>query len=460
MAIKAPTRNELIAAVKENFDLEDFAMKPEDIDDEMYEKCIKGYEKGLNIRSMANRLRFQSVGSAQKADATYEDMNGYIVGTKDIATQNNPLGKNKVQSIAMLQEGDDGKLRIVAEPNMPSHFRGFKTKNFLKHITAEMEYTSNERGQYVSPHKITVLDDEELDFSNVVAVDNNGLLNVEEFKAVAVYGTIGSIRESRISPWDQDKYPELEDYPMIDKKGNPTFTMYLHAEEGEPVVKVQVGPTHLSKPIIDLEDFDILFDPEDVEDVREEVSPAFVGRRVLIFGQRRKDSDAGETTFIDMEACSIFELDEDDEPIIEAPENKAAKAKGKKGKGKAEKVDKPVKKTAAQKKAELAEKQKAARLKNIEQVVDAMQEETTPEVVRKMVSGPVFKSVDDDYIQELIDEVFEARGLEAGEAEEEEPEEKPAKKSKGKKAPEPDPEEDEEEEEEGEDEEEDEEEIF
>jgi predicted phosphatase len=92
---------------------------------------------------------------------------------------------------------------------MPSHFRGFKTKNFLKHITVEMEYISNERGQYVSPHKITVLDDEELDFSNVVAVDNNGLLDVEEFKAVAVYGTIGSIRKSRISPWDQDKYPEL-----------------------------------------------------------------------------------------------------------------------------------------------------------------------------------------------------------------------------------------------------------
>ncbi len=456
MAVKAPTREDLIKTVKTEFGLEDFAMKAEDIDDEMYEKCIKGYEKGLNIRSMANRLRFQSVGGTQKEGATYETTEGFIVGSKDIATQKNPLGKNKVMALGMLVEGDDGKLRVVSEPNCPSHFKGFKSKYYGKHIEAEMEYTSNGTGQYVSPHKISIIDDLELDLSSVVAVDNNGLLNVEEYKPVAIVGTIGSLREARIAAWDRDDYPELEDYPMFDKKGHPTFMVYLHAEEGEPVVKVQFGPTHLAQHTVELEDFDILWDPEDVEDVREEVSPAFAGRRVLIIGQRRKDSDSDEVTFIDVEGFAIYELADDVEPIVEEPENKAKAAKAKGGKAAGKALDKPEKKTPAQKKAEMAEKQKAVRKGYVEKVVEAMQAETTVEVVRKMVSGPAFKNVDDDYIQGLIDEIFEEQGLEAGEAEaSEEPEEKPAKpskpaKGKGKpaKKAEPEPEEEEEESEE------------
>lgn len=440
--IKAPTREQLIEAVKTEFGLENFAMTPEDIDDEVYEKCIKGFEKGLNIRSMANRLRFQSVGGTQKEGATYETVTGFIVGSKDIATQNNPLGKNKVMALGMLVEGDDGKLRIVSEPNCPSHFKGFKAKHYGVHIEAEMEYTSNGTGQYVSPHKINIIDDKEIDFSNLVAVDNNGLLDVEEYKPVVIYGTIGSIREARVAAWDRDAYPDDEDYPLIDKKGNPTFIMYLHAKEGEPVVKVQFGPTHLSKPHIGLEDFDILWDPEDIDDVREDVSPAFVGRRVVVVAQRRKESNSGDVTFIDTEGFAVFELDDDVEPIIENPTSKAAKAKASK-KNKVEPVGgKPQKKSPAEKKAELEAKQRAARKGYVEKVVEAMLGETTPEVVRQMVSGPQFKSVDDDYIQDIIDEVFEEQGIEVGEVEPAEEPPKP-KNDNDKKTPEPEEEDDE-----------------
>jgi len=452
MAFKAPTREDLIQAVKTEFGLTDFAMTPEDIDDEMYEKCIKGYDKGLNIRSMANRLRFQSVGGTQREGATYETKTGYIVGSKDIATEKNPLGKNKVMALGMLVEGDDGKLRIVSEPNCPSHFKGFKDKHYGVHIEAEMEYTTNGTGQYVSPHKISVIDDEEIDFTKVVGVDNVGLLAVEDFKPVVLQGTIGSIRETRIANWDQDKYPDLEDYPMNDKKGRPTFTMYIHAEEGEPVVKVMFGPTHLAKHFVFLEDFDILWDPEDVEDVREEVSPAFSGRKVVVIGQRRKDSEGDEVTYIDMEGFAVYELDDETDIIIEAPENKAAKAKAAKGKGKKKPVggDKPVKKTPAEKKAEMEAKKRAARKPHVEGVVDAMQSETTVEVVREMVDAAIFKGVDDDYIQELIDEVFEEKDVDTSEPEPA----KPAPKGKKTKKAEPEPEdEDEEEEDESEEEE-------
>lgn len=446
MAFKAPTREDLIQAVKTEFGLTDFAMTPEDIDDEMYEKCIKGYDKGLNIRSMANRLRFQSVGGTQREGATYETKTGYIVGSKDIATEKNPLGKNKVMALGMLVEGDDGKLRIVSEPNCPSHFKGFKDKHYGVHIEAEMEYTTNGTGQYVSPHKISVIDDEEIDFTKVVGVDNVGLLAVEDFKPVVLQGTIGSIRETRIANWDQDKYPDLEDYPMNDKKGRPTFTMYIHAEEGEPVVKVMFGPTHLAKHFVFLEDFDILWDPEDVEDVREEVSPAFSGRKVVVIGQRRKDSEGDEVTYIDMEGFAVYELDDETDIIIEAPENKAAKAKAGKA-GKKAVGDKPVKKTPAEKKAEMEAKKRAARKPHVEDVVEAMQAETTVEVVREMVDAAIFKGVDDDYIQELIDEVFEEKDVDTSEPEPA----KPAPKGKKTKKAEPEPEDEEEEEDEDDD---------
>ena len=429
--LKQPTISQLVSAVKEYNGLD---ITKKDITDEIYADSTKGFERGLSLKSMANRVRFYLAGSS-KDDEPKETVSarGVFMGSRDIATEKKPLGKNKSQTLSFLKEGDDGIFRVMDDPNSPSHFKGFKKDRFGMLVDVDFSFTKKGDVTYVSPENVTPVDKSfTIDTSMIKVYPIAALADLEDYTACAVVGTIASFKPARIPPWEQDRYPDDEDYPIIINK-NPLFTLYLESDEekGEPIIKAVVNPSHISKPYILLDDFETMM-PEhadDIEDADEflhdEITPMYNGVEVILIGQKKRASDYDDKVFVDFDVTAIIPVD-GAPSLIETKSGvkKAKDAKAKKGKGKS-KPD--AKKESKEDTAEKEAKKDAIRQAEVAKVVTAMMDVTTVDVVKDMVEKKYLTGVSDDAVQGYIDAEFEAQGIpiDNGETEDEETPEEP-----------------------------------
>ena len=410
--LKKPTISQLVSAVKEHNGLD---ISKKDVTDQIYADATKGFERGVSLKSMANRVRFYLAGSGNDSEPKETvSARGVFVGSRDIATEKKPLGKNKSQTLSFLEEGDDGMLRVYNDPNAPSHFKGFKKSRFGALVDVDFSFTKKGDVTYVSPENVTPVDQSfVIDTSKIKVYPISALADLEDFTACAVVGTIASFKPARVPPWEQDNYDD-EDYPLIINK-NPVFTLYLESDEekGEPIIKAVVNPTHISKPFIQLDDFEMVM-PEDVNDVVDdeeflfdEVTPMYNGVEVILVGQKKRASEYEEKTFVDFDVTAIIPVD-GSPSLIETKSGvkKAKDAKAKKGKDKAD-SKKDSKKDAAEKEAKKAEIRQA----EVAKVVTAMMDATTVDVVKEMVEKKYLTGVSDEVIQEYIDAEFEAQGI-------------------------------------------------
>ena len=427
--LKQPTISQLVSAVKEYNGLD---ITKKDITDEVYADATKGFERGLSLKSMANRVRFYLAGSS-KDDEPKETVSarGVFMGSRDIATEKKPLGKNKSQTISFLKEGDDGIFRVMDDPNSPSHFKGFKKDRFGMLVDVDFSFTKKGDVTYVSPENVTPVDKAfEIDTSKIKVYPIAALADLEDFTACAVVGTISSFKPMQIPPWMQDDYPDSEDFPIV-MKGNPVFTLYLESDEekGEPIIKAGVNPSHISRPFIQLEDFEVIM-PEVADDdmdyeyfLHDEVTPMYNGLEVILIGQKKRSSDYEDKVFVDFDITAILTVD-GAPSLIETKSGvkKAKDAKAKKGKSKPD-AKKDSKKEAADKEA----KKDAIRQAEVAKVVTAMMDATTVDVVKDMVEKKYLTGVSDDTIQEYIDAEFEAQGIpvDNGESDDEETPDEP-----------------------------------
>ena len=433
--LKQPTISQLVSAVKEHNGLD---ITKTDITDEIYADATKGFERGLSLKSMANRVRFYLAGSS-KDDEPKETVSarGVFMGSRDIATEKKPLGKNKSQTLSFLQEGDDGVFRVMDDPNSPSHFKGFKKDRFGMLVDVDFSFTKKGDVTYVSPENVTPVDKSfAIDTSKIKVYPIAALADLEDYTACAVVGTIASFKPARIPPWEQDRYPDDEDYPIVINK-NPVFTLYLESDEekGEPIIKAIVNPSHISKPYILLDDFDTMM-PERADDIddadeflHDEVTPMYNGVEVILIGQKKRASDYDDKVFVDFDVTAIIPVDGAPSLIetksgVKKAKDAKAKSKAKKGKAGQAGSKKDSKKEAAEKEA----KKDAIRQAEVAKVVTAMMDATTVDVVKDMVEKKYLTAVSDEKIQWLINAEFEAQGIpldpEEDEAEEtsEEPE--------------------------------------
>jgi len=404
-----PTIVQLIGALKEHNDL---VVTKADITDEIYTNATKGFERGLSLKSMANRIRFYLAGSGKDAEPKETvSARGVFLGSRDIATEKKPLGKNKSQTISFLEEGADGMLRVFDDPNSPSHFKGFKKDRFGMLVDVELSFTKKDAATYVSPENVEIVDREyEIDTSKIKVYPIGALADLEDFTACAVTGTIASFKPTRVPPWEQDKYNYAEDYPLI-VKGNPVFTVYLESDEekGEPIIKAVVNPTHISKPFIQLDDFETMM-PEtseagvDYEDfLREEITPMYNGVEVILIGQKKRASEYDDKTFVDFDVTAILTVD--GSPSLIETKSTGKKVADAKNKAKAKKAD--TKKDAEANEA----KKNVKRQSEVAKVVTAMLDATDVAMVKEMVDPKFLVNVSDEAIQEFIDAEFDAQGI-------------------------------------------------
>ena len=470
--LKQPTISQLVSAVKEHNGL-DIAKK--DITDEIYANATKGFERGVSLKSMANRVRFYLAGSG-KDDEVKETVSsrGVFMGSRDIATEKRPLGKNKAQSLSFLEEGDDGMFRVMYDPNPPSHFRGFKKDRFGALVDVDFSFSKKGDVTYVSPENVTPVGKSfEIDTSKIKVYPIGALADLEDYTACAGVGTVASFKPARIPPWEQDKYPDDEDYPLVINK-NPVFTLYLESDEekGEPIIKAVVNPTHISKPFIKLDDFDMMMpevsddDMDDEDFLHDEITPMYNGVDVILIGQKKRSSDYDDKVFVDFDVTAII-------PVDGAPsliETKSGVKKAKDAKSKAKKGKVVGKKDSKKDAAENEAKKDAIRqgevakvvasninttvedvkdtvdkkyltgvsddtieeyidaaiddltktlVPEVAKVVTAMMDATTVDVVRDMVEKKYLSGVSDDVVQGYIDAEFEAQGIPTEEAEDE-----------------------------------------
>lgn len=408
-----PTVKELIAAMKEFNGLEVAAA---DVTEEIYENATKGFERGVSLKSMANRVRFYLVGKKSDEPKETTKMTGIFVGSKDRATESKPLGKNKVQDLSFLVQGDDGYFRVLSDPSPPSHFKGFKKKVFGALVETDFAITKNDKGTYVSPENVNMLDSGfELDTGQIKVYETIALPELEDYTACAVVGKLSSIRASRVPPWEEDNYDD-EEYPLT-IKGNPVLTVYLNAEEGEPIVKGMVHPTNLAKPYITLEDFDAVW-PEvseleslDVDEfMRDEITPMLNDVEVILIGQKKRATDVDDRVFVDFDVNAIIPVGNAPSVIEVASGVKRAK------KAKEAKPDKAASVDNDKKKQEF-------RQKKVGEVVTAMRDATTVQIVKDMNDPKFFKGVDDAAVQGMIDKEFKAQDITPAEEVEDVPEE-------------------------------------
>lgn len=404
-----PTIKELISAIKTYNGLD---VKNTDITDEIYTNATKGYERGLSVKSMANRVRFYIAGSGKDSEPKETvSSQGVFVGSRDIVTKTRALGKNKTQSISYLEKGDDGMFRVFNDPNVPSHFKGFKKSIFGAHVSADFSFSKVGDITYVTPENVTPIDKSfVIDTSTIKVYPINTLPDLEDFTACAVTGVISAFKPARVPPWEQDKYDD-EDYPAIVNK-NPVFTLFLESDEskGEPIIKGVVNPTNISKPFILLDDFNaILPEESDLESMDEdfwhdEVTPMYNGIEVILIGQKKRASDYDDKVFVDFDITAIIPVD--GAPSLIEVESGVKKAK------KAKKDKNDTKKADSEKKtAEDEIKKTAIRQAEVAKVVTAMLDATTVNVVRDMVEKKYLIGVSDETIQGYIDAEFEAQGI-------------------------------------------------
>lgn len=401
--ITKPTKKELVKALKDFHGLE---VKTSEIDNDMFKKATKGWDRGLHLKTMAGRLRFEIAGGQRDANKERVPVSGVFVGSRDFVSQKKPLGKNKTQLLSFLKENDDGTLELFTDPNSPSHFKGFDKNVFGKKVSCEMLLTVNDTVTYVSPHDIEVVDEDYvIDTGLVKAYDPETFHDMDEYTPGAVLAEITSIWPLRVPNWEQDKWDD-EDYPLI-IKDSPVFQMYLKPigadEDNDLIIRANVNPVNLARPFIQIDDWDILVH-EDVEDIEEEVSAAFVGRPVILFGQKKKNSEYDDKRYLEMDVDGILEVEEMPE-IISVTKKKKGKAKKTKSK-----EDKEAKKMKVRK-------------EKVAESVTAMLEETTPDIVREMHPAKYFEGVSDEELEEMIQAEFEAQDIEMPEEEEDTEEE-------------------------------------
>ena len=408
--ITRPTIAQLISGLKEFHGLEIDASA---ITEEIYTNATKGYARGMSLKSMANMARFYLVG-ANKKEAPKESISvtGVFVGSRDIATQKKPLGKNKSQFISFLQQGEDGFMRVFSNPNTPTHFKGFKKQNFGALIEADFGISTSGAGTYVTPENVVVIEKAyELDTSKIKVYEAKDLPELEDYTPCAMVGKISSIKTLRAPPWEQDNY-EDEDFPLVINK-NPVFTVYMQGEEDGPVIKGMVNPTHISKPYIALEDFESIWPLEEDlgavdEDFLEEfVTPMYNDMPVILVGQKKRSS-GDETVYVDFDITAIIPVNGD--PSIIEVESGVKRAKAAKN---ASNAKNDVKDDAAADKA-----RNNKRMELVDEVVQSMLDATTPSIVREMTEKKYFLGVEDPEIQKMIEKVFYEQGITVSDSEE------------------------------------------
>lgn len=406
-AIKKPTKAALIKELASTFGL-----TVDKIEDEIYEKAIAGYDRGLKIRTMAARCRFHIVGGERDADKEKIPMTGIFVGSRDLATEKKPLGKNKVHILSFLAQGEDGSLELMTEPAVPTHFKGFKKDNFGSLIEADFVISKGEDRAFATPSNVVVVEKHPaIDTSKIKVLTAPQVFALEDYTECAVVGTISSLYQLRVPEWEAEKYDE-EDYPVI-VNGNPVFQVYMEREEDDPILRAAVNPTHLGRPFIAVDDFEEVW--VEGADMEEELAPSFSGRKVILIGQKRTNSEYDEKDYVDFNINGILEVT--GEPIVAATPKQAKKQSGSTGK--------TTDKDAA---AAKAVKKQKVRQKLVTESVTALRDETTPEVVRNMHDEKYFKGVSDEELQEMIDAEFKKQDITTTPPADQDPEDPDTKK--------------------------------
>lgn len=389
MTKKKPTKKEIVGALKSEFGIE-----VDKLEDEIYEKALNNWEQ-LSLRTIASRCRFYLTGADRDSQKESIEIEGVFIGSRDLVTEKKPLGKNKVQILSFLQKGEDGRFRVFSEPSSPTHFKGFKKDVFGKLIEGKLLISSNDKGTFCTPKDIVVTDDQfQLDTSEIEVLDTQGVYDLPEFRECAVLAEISSMWQLRVPEWEADKY-EDEDYPVM-IKDSPVFQIYCKAGDDEPILRASIHPTNLGRPVVSIEDFDALW-KEDA-DMEEELSPSFSGRKVILIGQKRKNSNYEDREYVDFDINAVLEVSGD--PVVVK-----AQAESVPGKGAAKKKDKAAEKAA--KKA----KQQEVRQNKVAESVEALREEATPTIVRGMHDEKFFKGVSDEELQAMIQEEWKKQEI-------------------------------------------------
>jgi len=396
MTKKKPSKKEIVGALKSEFGIE-----VDKLDDEIYTKALNNWEQ-LSLRTIASRCRFYLTGADRDSQKESVEIEGIFMGSRDLVTEKKPLGKNKVQILSFLQKGEDGRFRVFSDPSTPTHFKGFKKDVFGKLVEGKLLISSNDKGTFCTPKDVVVVDDKfELDTSQIEVLDTQGVYDLPEFKECAVIAEISSMWQLRVPEWEADNQ-EDEDYPVM-LKGSPIFQIYCKAEDNEPILRATIHPINLGRPIIAMEDFEVLW-KEDA-DMEEELSPSFSGRKVILIGQKRKNSSYEDREYVDFDINAVLEISGD--PVVVK-----AKAEAVPGKEKSKKKDKIAEKAA--KKA----KQDKIRQDKVAESVEALRDEATPTIVRSMHDEKFFKGVSDEDLQEMIKDEWNKLGINLTEKEE------------------------------------------
>lgn len=400
---KKPTKKEIIAALKK-----EFGLAVEKMEDEVYAKAINGWEN-LSLRTIASRCRFYITGADRDAQKEAIEVEGVFLGSRDLVTEKRPLGKNKVQLLSFLIKGKDGMLRMFSEPSTPTHFKGFKKDLFGKLVSGKMLLSTKDERTFCQPKDMVVIDDKfSLDTSEIEVLDVQGVHDLPEYTECAVEVEINSLWQLRVPEWEIENQ-EDEDYPVM-VKGHPVFQIYCKAEEDTPILRASLHPVHLGKPVILMEDFDVLW--KEGADMEEDLSPSFSGRKVILLGQKRKNSTYEEREYVDFDLNAIIEIS--GKPVVVE-----AKAEVIPGKAKPAKEEKKAAKKA---------KQQEVRQEKVAESVEALREEASATIVRSMHDEKFFKGVTDEELQEMITEEQEKLGITgASEPETETPSEEPVK---------------------------------
>lgn len=387
MTKKKPTKKAIVDALKSEFGIE-----VDKLEDETYEKALNNWEQ-LSLRTVASRCRFYLTGADKDSQKESIEIEGVFIGSRDLVTEKKPLGRNKVQLLSFLQKGEDGRFRVFSEPSTPTHFKGFKKDVFGKLVAGKFLMSSNDKGTFCTPKDIVVTDDQfQLDTSKIEVLDVQGVYDLPEYKECAVLVEISSMWQLRVPEWEADKYDD-EDYPAV-IKDSPVFQIYCKAEDDEPILRASIHPVNLGRPVVVMEDFDVLW--KEGADMEEELSPSFSGRRVILIGQKRKNSTYEDRDYVDFDINAVLEVSGD--PVV-------VKAQAEKVPGKTKKKDK----TAA--KAAKSAKQQEVRQSKVAESVEALRDEATPTIVRSMHDEKFFKGVSDEDLQDMIQEEWTKLGI-------------------------------------------------
>lgn len=383
-----PTKSEILTELKKKFGLE-----VEEITDEVYEKVTRGHERGISVKTMASRVRFYLTASSKEDAKEKIPVEGVFLGSRDLVSQRKPLGKNKSQIITFLKKGEDGKFSVFKEPNTPTHFKAFKKDVFGKLVSTDMAITASETYSYVTPGNISVINEEfEIDTGLINVCNIDDLTDMEDYTEVAVVGTMSSIRALRVPMWEVDNW-ENEDYPLVVNDA-PVFQAYMRKQtEDGPVVRVSVHPIHMGRPYIQMEDFEALWDID--ADIEEDIRASFADRKVILFGQKRRNNAYDGVDYIDFDANAIIEIN--NEPIVAEY-----------------KTESPASKVPT---ADKEQKKNQVRMSKVKETVEAFKATATLETVKEMHDAKFFNGVSDDELQAMLDSEMVAQGYESVEAE-------------------------------------------